>query len=284
MSSMASRIALVTGGASGLGRATAERFVREGARVVLLDLPRSESPGRSLVARLCDEHGGDRALFVAGDARVPEQVGAALDAAEEAFGSHVDTVINCAGIARARKTVTPAGSDGEGAWSLHGLGEFREVLDANVAGTFNVVRLAVERMLLAPEPKDGAKGDSPCSTVPRERGVVVNTSSIAAYEGQMGQVAYAASKAAVAGMTLPLARDLAPHGIRVNAIAPGLFRTPLLEGLPQRVRDELGEAVPFPPRLGEPDEFAALVQSIVENPMINAEVVRIDGGFRLPPR
>jgi len=260
--SLASRIALVTGAASGLGRATAERFLRQGAKVILCDLHTDDMP-RSSSAILCST-----------DVTSEEQVKAALRAGEDAFGRPIDTVVNCAGIGLARKTISRGVDDPS--WRVHDQKSFEKILKVNVAGTFNVVRLAVETMVQTED-----------STTSREDipdGVIVNTASIAAYDGQIGQVAYAASKGAIVGMTLPLARDLAGQRIRANAIAPGLFRTPLLEGLPLKMQNELGLSVPFPSRLGDPDEFAMLVQSIVENPMINGEVIRIDGALRMPPK
>jgi 3-hydroxyacyl-CoA dehydrogenase/3-hydroxy-2-methylbutyryl-CoA dehydrogenase len=285
-SSLASRIALITGAASGLGRATAERFVQQGARVILCDLPGSNGLETERELSRASSSSAKNAIFVPTNVTSEEQVAAALDAGEEVFGRPVDTVINCAGIGLARKTVSSKfGRDGNGdangntpEWRVHDLETFRKVLDTNVSGTFNVVRLAVERMVNAKS--GGAYQNGP--EIPD--GVIVNTASIAAYDGQIGQVAYAASKGAIVGMTLPLARDLAEHGIRANAIAPGLFRTPLLEGLPEEMQRELGSRVPFPSRLGDPSEFAMLVQSIVENPMINGEVIRIDGGLRMPPK
>lgn len=249
-------IALITGGASGLGHGTAARFVREGARVAILDLP--TSPGAAVAAEL-----GDNAIFCPGDVTSEEDVGAALDEAEKAFGP-VTAVINCAGIAVAMKTVSRRGP--------HPLNTFLKVLEVNVGGTFNVTRLAAARMV------DGQPNDA------GERGVVVCTASVAAYDGQMGQAAYAASKGAIVGMTLPLARDLASQGIRVCTIAPGIFRTPMLAGLPEAAQESLGKQVPFPSRLGDPDEYAQLVQAIVENPMMNGEAIRIDGALRMGPR
>jgi 3-hydroxyacyl-CoA dehydrogenase/3-hydroxy-2-methylbutyryl-CoA dehydrogenase len=213
----------------------------------------------------------------------PDQVAAALDACEDVFGRPLDTVVNCAGIGLARATlsVKKGGGDDnlEATWRVHDPDGFQNVLRVNVEGTFHVVRLAAERMAKAKAQTDDDDNED---SIPD--GVIVNTASIAAYDGQIGQVAYAASKGAIASMTLPLARDLARYNIRANAIAPGLFRTPLLEGLPQQVREELGATVPCPSRLGDPDEFAHLVQSVVENPMINGEVIRIDGALRMPPK
>ena len=274
---LASRIAIVTGAASGLGRATAERFVKRGARVILCDLPKSngEKTEREL-QQMFPSPETRGVVFVPTDVTSPEQVAGALNAGKNIFGRSIDCVVNCAGIGLARKTIAEQRKKGDGnarKWLAHDLEAFQKVLDINVVGTFNVVRLAVEAMVATKE-SDPNFPD----------GVIVNTASIAAYDGQIGQVAYSASKGAIVGMTLPLARDLAEHGIRANAIAPGLFQTPLLEGLPDAVQHKLGSMVPFPSRLGKPDEFAMLVQSIVENPMINGEVIRIDGSLRMPPK
>lgn len=258
---LASRIALVTGASSGLGKATADRFLKEGAKVVLCDLQKGTT-------------NSDRAVVCPTDVTAAEEVRAALETAHQTFGRPVDTVVNCAGIGLARKMLSQGGGDETApAWRVHDQEAFDRILEVNVSGTFNVVRLAVESM---------ASNQDSSNNVPD--GIIVNTASIAAYDGQIGQVAYAASKAAIVGMTLPLARDLAEHQIRVNAIAPGLFQTPLLEGLPQKMQETLGQSVPFPSRLASPDEFAMLVQSIVENPMINGEVIRIDGALRMPPK
>ncbi|TMC50783.1 MAG: 3-hydroxyacyl-CoA dehydrogenase [Chloroflexi bacterium] len=249
-------VALVTGGASGLGAATVRRLVAGGARAVILDL--AGSPGDTLVAEL-----GDAVRFAAADIVNESAVAAAVDATRSLGGLRV--LVNCAGIGTAAKVV---GRDG----APHPLDGFTRVVNVNLIGTFNVIRLAAARMVTNPP---GAGG---------ERGVIVNTASIAAFDGQIGQAAYSASKGAIVGMTLPLARDLAGQGVRVVTIAPGTFDTPLLASAPQNVRDALGQAVPFPSRLGRPEEFAALVQHIVENPMLNGEVIRLDGAMRMPPR
>lgn len=248
-------VAIVTGGASGLGQATAARLVRHGAKVVIADLERSQ--GVAVAAEL-----GAAARFVPTDVTRPEDVERAIAAADELGGLHV--VVNCAGIAIAKRTLTKEGP--------HGLDEFAKVLTVNTVGTFNVIRLAAHRMAQN-EPNAGG-----------ERGVIVNTASVAAYDGQIGQAAYAASKGAVVGMTLPIARDLARVGIRVCTIAPGLFRTPMLAGLPEKVQQELGQQVPFPSRLGDPDEYGQLAQAIIENAMLNGEVIRLDGALRMPPK
>ena len=253
---IASTVALVTGGGSGLGRATALRLGRQGASVAIADLERSD--GAAVAAEL-----GGRGLFLPTDVTSEEAVTALLDAAAERFGP-VNAVVNCAGIAIAVKTIGRKGP--------HPLDAFERVLRVNTLGTFNVIRLAAARMAQA-EPND--KG---------ERGVIVCTASVAAFDGQIGQAAYSASKGAVVGMTLPIARDLARSGIRICTIAPGLFKTPMLAGLPEKVQNELGQQVPFPSRLGDPDEYAQLAQHIIENPMLNGEVIRLDGALRMPPR
>jgi 3-hydroxyacyl-CoA dehydrogenase / 3-hydroxy-2-methylbutyryl-CoA dehydrogenase len=244
--------ALVAGGASGLGAATARRLHAAGARVTIADV---DAPrGEALAGEL-----GERAAFVACDVTDPGQVEAAVAAA-----AALRISVNCAGIGWAEKT---AGRRGP-----HALEPFQRVIGINLVGTFNVLRLAAAAML-ANEPDEGG-----------EAGVIVNTASIAAYEGQIGQIAYAASKGGVAGLTLPAARDLAGARVRVCTIAPGLFDTPLLAGLPEDAREALGAQVPHPARLGRPEEYAALAAHIVENPMLNGEVVRLDGALRMPPR
>ena len=246
-------VALVTGGGSGLGHATASRFVSQGAKVVLADL-RGEEAAEAL---------GANAAFTRCDVTNEADVNAALDLAEARFGT-VNVVVNCAGIAIAQKVLSTKGP--------HPLDAFQKVLAVNVAGTFNVIRLAAARMA-ASHPNEGG-----------ERGVIVNTASVAAFDGQIGQAAYSASKGAIVGMTLPLARDLAPQGIRVCTIAPGIFATPMLAGLPEKARLALEQLVPFPSRLGDPDEYGLMAQQIVENAMLNGETIRLDGALRMPPK
>ncbi len=249
-------VALVTGGASGLGLATAKRLLRLGAKVVLADLPRID--GNDLAASL-----GDNARFAPTDVTSESDVQAAVAMAYDTFGS-LNLVVNCAGIAIAQRTLTKEGA--------HPLDAFQRVVNVNVAGTFNVIRLASLRM----------QNNAP--NAGGERGVIVNTASVAAYDGQIGQAAYAASKGAVVGMTLPIARDLSRVGIRVCTIAPGLFKTPMLAGLPEQVQNQLAQTVPFPNRLGDPDEYGQLVVSILENAMLNGEVIRLDGALRMAPK
>lgn len=249
-------VALVTGGASGLGLATARRLHADGAGVVLVDLPSSD--GAAAAASL-----GGRAEFVPADVADAEQVGAAVTRAVE-LGT-VRVAVNCAGIGPAARVLRKDGS----ATDLAG---FAAVIQVNLVGTFNVLRLAAAAMV-AHSPVEG-----------EERGVVVNTASIAAYDGQIGQAAYAASKGGVVGMTLPVARDLAQHRIRVVTIAPGMFMTPLLSTLPADAVAALGQSVPHPARLGDPSEYASLVAHIIDNPMLNGEVIRLDGALRMAPR
>jgi len=244
--------AVVTGGASGLGLATAQRLAAAGAHVVIVDLP--SSPG----AEQAEGIGG---RFVPADVTEPAQVSSALDAAVERGPLRV--AVNCAGIGTAGRVIGKKG--------VLPLEEFARVVNVNLIGTFNVIRLAAERML-ASEP------------VGEERGVIVNTASVAAFDGQIGQAAYSASKGGVVGMTLPIARDLADKLIRVMTIAPGLFLTPMLMGLPEEAQESLGRQVPHPSRLGDPAEYAALVEHIVANPMLNGEVIRLDGAIRMAPR
>jgi NAD(P)-dependent dehydrogenase (short-subunit alcohol dehydrogenase family) len=258
-------VALVTGGASGLGRATVEKLHALGASVVVLDLP--SSAGEQVAREL-----GDRAVFAAADVTDPEQVGAAIDAAAGLGAKHGGTLrvtVNCAGIGSAHRT---AGRKGP-----FPLEDFTRVLNVNLVGTFNVLRLAAQAM----SENDQLTGDAGGTG---DRGVVVNTASVAAYDGQIGQAAYSASKGGIVGMTLPIARDLASLGIRVCTIAPGLFHTPLFATLPQEHIDSLGAQVPHPSRLGDPSEYAALVAHIVANPMLNGETIRLDGAIRMAPK
>jgi NAD(P)-dependent dehydrogenase (short-subunit alcohol dehydrogenase family) len=248
-------VALVTGGASGLGLATARRLVKAGAKAVLVDLPSSK--GDEVAASL-----DGAAVFAAADVTDETAVRSALDAAGELGPLRV--VVNCAGIGTPGRVL---GRDG----TAYPLDPFVKVIQVNLIGTFNVIRLASERMA-ATEP------------VGEERGVIVNTASVAAYEGQIGQAAYSASKGGIVGMTLPIARDLAQRQIRVVTIAPGLFDTPLLAALPEPARVALAETIPNPARLGRPEEYASLVEHIVANPMLNGEVIRLDGAIRMAPR
>ena len=248
------QIAIVTGGGSGLGEATARTLAARGVKVGVLDI------------------GIDRAHKVAADiggVAVKCDVASAEDA-EKAIAEVIEKLgtprilVNCAGIAVGMKTV---GKDGP-----HPLDVYRTVIEVNLIGTFNMIRLAADRMAKL-DPLEGG-----------ERGVIVNTASVAAFDGQIGQAAYSASKGGVVSMTLPIARDLARSGIRVMTIAPGIFKTPMMAGMPQEVQDSLAAAVPFPPRLGEPSEYAALALHIVENQMLNGETIRLDGAIRMPPR
>ena len=248
--------ALISGGASGLGGATARLLAERGARVAIVDL------NGEAASALAEELGAGATWFRA-DVTAEDELRAAIDDAVEAFGE-LRLVVGCAGIAAAERVVGR-----EGAAKLE---PFEKVVRVNLIGMFNVLRLGAAAMSENPRNDDG------------ERGAVVMTASIAAFEGQAGQIAYSASKAGVAGMTLPAARDLAGLGIRVCTIAPGLFDTPLLAGLPQKTREGLGAGVPFPRRLGRPSEYAQLVAQIAENPMLNGETIRLDGALRMPPR
>jgi len=246
--------AIVTGGASGLGKATAQMLAANGAKVAIFDL--NEEAAGATAQALGAVH---FAVDVADDA----SVAAGIDAAEKAHGV-ARILVNCAGIAPAAKTV---GKDN----APHPLDLYRKTIEVNLIGSFNVISKFAARAATAPE-ADG------------ERGVIVNTASVAAYDGQIGQAAYAASKGGVVGMTLPIARDLAQHKIRVMTIAPGIFLTPMVEGFPQAVQDALGAQVPHPSRLGNPAEYAQLVDAIIRNPMLNGEVIRLDGAIRMAPR
>ena len=253
---LAGSVAVITGGASGLGAATARLFAGAGARLALWDL--NAEAGNALAAEL-----GPNGLFVKTDVTNSDDVQRALTQVQEQFSS-VHMVINCAGIATAERVIGRQGP--------LPLERFVQVIQINLIGTFNVIRLAAALMMHNTPNAEG------------ERGVIVNTASVAAFEGQIGQPAYAASKAGVAGMTLPIARELASYGIRVVAIAPGVFDTPMVAGLPEPARQALSAAVPFPSRLGRPDEYAALARHIVENVMLNGETIRLDGALRMGPR
>ena len=244
-------VAVVTGGASGLGLATTKRLLDAGASVVVIDLREGDELGKL----------GDRVKFASADVTDEAAVGQALDLAES-FGP-LRINVNCAGIGNAIKTL---GKDG-----AFPLGQFKKVVEVNLIGTFNVLRLSAERI---------AKADP----IGEERGVIINTASVAAFDGQIGQAAYSASKGGVVGMTLPIARDLSRSLIRVVTIAPGLFKTPLLGSLPEEAQKSLGQQVPHPARLGDPDEYGMLAVHIVENPMLNGEVIRLDGAIRMAPR
>jgi NAD(P)-dependent dehydrogenase (short-subunit alcohol dehydrogenase family) len=248
------QIAIVTGAGSGLGEATARALAAKGAKVALLDL------GVDRAEKIAAEIGG---VAVKCDVASAESGEAAMAEAAERLGP-ARILVNCAGIAIGVKTV---GKDGP-----HPLDQFARVVGVNLVGTFNMIRLFADRAQKL-EPLAGG-----------ERGVIVNTASVAAYDGQIGQAAYSASKGGVVGMTLPVARDLARSGIRVCTIAPGIFKTPMMAGMPQDVQDSLGAAVPFPPRLGEPSEYAALALHIVENQMLNGETIRLDGAIRMAPK
>ena len=243
------RAFLVAGGGSGLGAATAHSLAREGANVVVADM-KGESKGENI-------------RFVETDVTDERSVKGAIGFALQGFGG-LHGAVNCAGTASAEKVLGREGA--------HSLESFSKVVEVNLVGTFNVVRLAAEAMVENEPTEDG------------ERGVIVNTASVAAFDGQIGQVAYAASKGGVVAMTLPVARELATLGIRVMTIAPGIFDTPMLAGLPEAARESLGKQVLFPQRLGHPEEFAALVGHIIENQMLNGEVIRLDAAIRLAPR
>ena len=257
----AGRTALITGGASGLGRATAERMLAAGSSVVIADLP--GSPGEALAEAWAAEYGPDRARFAPTDVTDEAQVQAAVDAASEL--GRLDVLVACAGIVRGARVVGRSGPFPLDVW--------RQVIDINLTGTFTAVSLAAARM--AERPPEGEEEES---------GVIVMTASVAAFDGQVGQAAYSASKGGVVGLVLPLARDLAQHRIRVMAIAPSLFRTPMAEALPEEALASLEEQTLHPHRLGRPDEYASLVQHIIENPMLNGETIRLDGAVRMAPR
>jgi NAD(P)-dependent dehydrogenase (short-subunit alcohol dehydrogenase family) len=244
---------LITGGASGLGFATAKRIVEQGGTVVLLDV--NETAGQLAQTTL-----GEKSLFIKTDVTSEKEVLQAIEATKKKYGT-IRGAINCAGLGPAKRVV---GKDG-----AHELDFFHKVLNVNLVGTFNVIRLAAQEMQ---HNELNDKG---------ERGIIINTASVAAFDGQIGQAAYAASKGGIVAMTLPIAREFARMAIRVMTIAPGIFETPLLQNLPEEVRVSLAKQVPFPSRLGQPDEFAALVLHIIENSMLNGEVIRLDGAIRM---
>ena len=250
------KVALITGGASGLGLATAELFIESGAKVMLLDL--NEDNAKAAAEKL-----GSNSSYVIANVTDETSVQEAVDKTIEDLGS-LDIAVNCAGIGSASKTV---GRDG-----AHPLDYFKLVVDINLIGTFNVLRLAAVAM-----GNNDPNADGEC-------GVIINTASVAAFDGQMGQAAYSASKGGVVGMTLPIARDLARMGIRINTIAPGIFNTPLMNGAPDTVKNPLIEMVQFPKRLGHPEDFASLTKHIVENSYLNGETIRLDGGIRMQPK
>ncbi len=253
---LSSAKAVITGGASGLGRATAERVIAAGGHVVILDI--NDDQGEAAASEL-----GANALFVKTDVANEDSVKAAIQAANE-FMSGITLAVNCAGIAPAGRTL---GRDGP--WPAE---NFNRVIQVNLVGSYNVTKEAAAVMQLNDPNDDG------------ERGVVISTASIAAFEGQIGQAAYSASKSGVVGMMLPLAREFAQFGIRVNTIAPGIFMTPMMAGMPEDVRESLGRQVPFPPRLGRPEEYADAAAFIYGNTMVNGETIRVDGAIRMQPK
>jgi NAD(P)-dependent dehydrogenase (short-subunit alcohol dehydrogenase family) len=247
---------IVTGGGSGLGAATTRMLVADGARVVIADL--NDEAGEKIAAEL-----GADVRYIHADVTSAEDGANVVAAALEAFGG-LRGLVNCAGIAPAEKVI---GRDGP-----HRLESFAQTIGINLIGTFNMIRLAASAIHQEEPDAEGA------------RGVIINTASVAAFDGQIGQAAYSASKGGIAAMTLPIARELARHGIRVVSIAPGIFETPMMAGMPHEVQEALGKSVPFPPRLGRPSEFAALVRHICENSMLNGEVIRLDGALRMGAR
>ena len=253
---LASAKAVITGGASGLGFATAERVIAAGGQVVLFDV--NEELGAASVAKL-----GDRAIFVSTDVANEDAVKASIQTAKE-FMDGITLAVNCAGIATAGRTLGR-----EGTWPAE---TFNRVIQINLVGSYNVTKEAAAVMQLNEPNAEG------------ERGVVISTASVAAFEGQIGQAAYSASKGGVVGMMLPLAREFASFGIRVNTIAPGVFLTPMVAGMPEDVQDSLGKQVPFPPRLGRPDEYADTVEFIYGTTMVNGETIRVDGAIRMQPK
>ncbi|MFD3449627.1 3-hydroxyacyl-CoA dehydrogenase [Microbacteriaceae bacterium 4G12] len=250
-------VAVVTGGSSGLGEATVRKIVQNGGKAAIFDLAKEK--GLTLI----EELGHENVIFVQTDVTNEFDVCQALEKTIEAFSS-IQAVVNCAGIATVEKVLSKN--------KPHDLSSFSKVIQVNLIGTFNVIRLAAEKMIGNIPNEEG------------ERGVIISTASVAAFEGQIGQVAYSASKGGIVGMTLPIARELARYGIRNMTIAPGLFETPLFDSLPEQAKIALGATVPFPQRLGKPDEYANLVQSIIENPMLNGYTIRLDGAIRMQPK
>lgn len=247
------KTAFVTGGASGLGEAVVRRIITSGGNAVILDM--SDEKGKKLAAEL-----GERSIFIRADITDEKVIKSAIEKTTSTFG-RIDILVNCAGIGDAYKVLGKNGPQS--------LESFSRIINVNLTGTFNVIRLVAEKMAQNTPDEEG------------ERGVIINTSSVASFEGQIGQVSYSASKAAINGMTLPLAREFAAYGIRVLTIAPGLFLTPLLMTLPENILNSLGNMVPFPNRLGKPEEFALMAESIITNPMLNGEVIRLDGALRM---
>jgi 3-hydroxyacyl-CoA dehydrogenase / 3-hydroxy-2-methylbutyryl-CoA dehydrogenase len=248
-------VAIVTGGASGLGEACVRKLAAEGARVAIFDL--ATERGQELAASL-----GEKAIFARVDVTSEESVSAGIEGTAAAFGG-INVLVNCAGVADPGKIISKKGPIS--------MESFNKVIQINLNGTVNVIRLALQSMLSAAPSDDG------------ERGVIINTASVAAFDGQIGQPAYSASKAGIVGMTLPLTRECADYGVRVMTIAPGVFDTPMVASLPKEVQLSLCKTVPFPKRPGKPEEYALLVLHIIENPMLNGEVIRLDGGIRMNP-
>jgi len=249
-------VAVVTGGASGLGEATVRQIVEQGGKAIIFDV--NDERGQALVEEL-----GQNVLYVRVDVTKEEDVAAGIGQANEAFGK-INVAVNCAGIADASKVISKRG--------VHALALFEKVITVNLIGTFNVIRLVAENMHYNKPDEDG------------QRGVIINTASVAAFDGQIGQAAYSASKGGVAAMTLPIARELAEMGVRVMTIAPGLIETPMFASLPEPARTALAQMTPFPKRLGKPSEYALLVESIIQNGLLNGEVIRLDGAIRMQPK
>jgi len=257
------KVAVVTGGCSGLGNATVNVLLKAGVKVAIFDL--NEQQGAALVHALGEEFGTDNVMFAKVDVSSAESVATAMDTVIETF-SALHICVNCAGIAPAKRLLSREGE-------AMPLENFQKVVDVNLVGSFNVARLAAEKMA-----KNEPFGEA------QERGIIVNTSSVAGFEGQVGQCGYSASKGGILGINLPMARDLAPWGIRVNAIAPGIMGTPMLLGMPEHIQDALVNDIQFPKRLGQPQEFGRLVLHMVENSYLNGETVRLDGAIRLQPK